>query len=180
VKADITLVLGGARSGKSDVAERLAGDLGPAITYVATGSVPDADADADWAARVQRHRERRPADWVTVEVGGQELGSVLRSLSGPVLLDSLGTWLAGLGDLGTGGDQTTALCDGLISRRSAGHPTILVSEEVGLGVHPSTEVGRMFRDELGSLNRRVAEIADSVLLVVVGRVLALSEPADRS
>jgi adenosylcobinamide kinase/adenosylcobinamide-phosphate guanylyltransferase len=178
VKADITLVLGGARSGKSDVAERLAGDLGQPITYVATGSAPD--GDADWAARVQRHRERRPPDWVTVEIGvGQGLGPALESLAGPVLVDSLGTWLAGMEDLGAGG-ESGALCDGLIARRSAGRRTILVSEEVGLGVHPSSEIGRMFRDELGRLNRRVAEIADSVLLVVAGRVLALSDPADRS
>jgi adenosylcobinamide kinase/adenosylcobinamide-phosphate guanylyltransferase len=168
VNADITLVLGGARSGKSEVAERLAGDLGRPITYVATGPAPD--GDADWAARVQRHRERRPSDWVTVEIGaGRRLRSVLESMAGPVLVDSLGTWLTGMDDLGAGG-ESAALCDGLIARRSAGHPTILVSEEVGLGV----------RDELGALNRRVAEIADSVLLVVAGRVLALSDPADRS
>ena len=179
MKADITLVLGGARSGKSDVAERLAGDFGQPITYVATGSAPD--GDADWAARVQRHRERRPPDWVTVEIGvGQGLGPALESLAGPVLVDSLGTWLAGMDDLGSGGDHSVALCDGLIARRSAGRRTILVSEEVGLGVHPSSEIGRRFRDELGALNRRVAEIADSVLLVVAGRVLALSDPADRS
>jgi adenosylcobinamide kinase/adenosylcobinamide-phosphate guanylyltransferase len=178
VKADITLVLGGARSGKSDVAERLAGDLGQPIIYVATGPAPD--GDAEWATRVQRHRERRPSDWVTVEIGaGERLRSVLESLAGPVLVDSLGTWLAGMDDLGAGG-ESAALCDGLIARRSVGHPTILVSEEVGLGVHPSSEIGRMFRDELGALNRRVAEIADSVLLVVAGRVLALSDPADRS
>ena len=179
MKADITLVLGGARSGKSDVAERLAGALGQPITYVATGSAPD--GDADWAARVQRHRERRPSDWVTVEVGsGQNLGSVLGSLSGPVLLDSLGTWLAAMDDLGAGGDQSVALRQALTARRSAGHPTILVSEEVGLGVHPSSEIGRMFRDELGTLNRLVAEIADSVLLVVAGRVLTLNDPAGRA
>jgi len=175
VKAEVTLVLGGARSGKSEVGERLALAVGNPITFVATGGA--SEGDADWAARVERHRERRPSSWATVEVEpGTDLGSVLGSLSGPVLLDSLGTWLAGLADLGAGGDQGVALCGGLVARRSAGHATIVVSEEVGLGVHPSSSAGRVFRDVLGTLNRQVADLADSVLLVVAGRVLELPEP----
>src|ERR1019366_4591070 len=95
--------------------------------------------DADWAARVARHRERRPAEWVTLEVGAAgDLGAVLGSLTGSVLLDSLGTWVAGLPDLGAGGREGLALIDGLVARRSSGHRTIVVSEEGGLGVHPSS------------------------------------------
>jgi len=175
VKADITLVLGGARSGKSEVAERLALAVGAPITYVATGGAPE--GDADWVERVERHRERRPAEWTTVEVGpADEIGSVLGSIAGPVLLDSVGTWLAGLDDLGAGGDEGMALRDRLVARRSAGQPTIVVSEEVGLGVHPSSSAGRVFRDALGTVNRQIGEVADSVLLVVAGRVLVLGQP----
>ena len=177
--AEITLVLGGARSGKSETGERLALAGRSTVTYVATGGAPR--DDPDWSARVQAHRERRPADWTTVEVESPEdLGSLLRSLTGLVLLDSLGTWLARLGDLGASGKDGVALRDALVARRSAGHPSIVVSEEVGLGVHPSTSAGRSFRDALGSLNRQIAEVADSVLFVVAGRILALSQPGTTS
>lgn len=172
--AEITLVLGGARSGKSEVAERLALGLGSAVTYVATAETPR--DDAEWAERVRRHRERRPSDWDTVEVGrAGDLGALLSSLGGPALVDSLGTWVAGLAGFGDG-ESAWALARALTSRRGAGHPTIVVSEEVGLGVHPSTAAGRLFRDALGVLNREVAAVSDSVLLVVAGRVLPLGAP----
>jgi len=166
----ITLVLGGTRSGKSEVAERLAtaaaGD-GP-VTYVATGS---AAGDADMAGRIARHRARRPAAWVTVEAGpGADLGSVVAGLAGTVLVDSLGTWVAGCADLAADG---ALLCATLAARPGA---TVVVSEEVGLGVHAPTEVGRRFADALGELNRAVADVADRVLLVVAGRVLPLDRP----
>ena len=156
----ITLVLGGVRSGKSEVAERLAG-RGPG-TYLATALVgPD---DDDFAARVARHRARRPASWATVEEP-RAVPAVLGRLHGPVLLDALGTWVAN--DLRPDID---ALVDALVSRRG---DTIVVSEEVGLGVHPMTDVGRAFADRLGEANRRVAEVADRCLLVVAGRVIEL-------
>lgn len=160
----IALVLGGARSGKSEVGESLAAGLPGPVTYVAT-AVP---TDAEMADRVAAHRARRPADWATVEVGrGDDLGAVLRSLSGTVLVDSLGTWLAGAASFAVDG---TRLCDDLGARPG---DTVVVSDEVGLGVHPATELGRDFRDALGGLNRSVAAVADDVLLVVAGRVLSL-------
>lgn len=158
----ITLVLGGARSGKSEVAERLAGAGGGPVTYVATGAA----GDADMAARIEAHRRRRPPAWTTVECGG-DLAGALAAAEGTVLVDALGTWLAGLGG---GAPDTDGLCAALAARRG---DTVVVSDEVGLGVHPSTEVGRRFRDALGALNRRVAEGADEVVLVVAGRVLRL-------
>ncbi|HZI36801.1 MAG TPA: bifunctional adenosylcobinamide kinase/adenosylcobinamide-phosphate guanylyltransferase [Acidimicrobiia bacterium] len=160
----ITLVLGGVRSGKSEVAERLAGP-GPG-TYLATGLV--APGDDDFAGRVARHRARRPASWATVEEP-QAVPEVLARLQGTVLLDALGTWIAN--DLEADID---ALVKALVHRPG---DTIVVSEEVGLGVHPVTEVGRLFADRLGEANRRVAEVADRCLLVVAGRVLDL--PAGR-
>jgi adenosyl cobinamide kinase/adenosyl cobinamide phosphate guanylyltransferase len=169
----ITLVLGGTRSGKSEVAERLAaaaaGD-GP-VTYVATGSA--GDGDADMAGRIARHRARRPPAWATVEAGpGAELGVVVAGLAGTVLVDSLGTWVAGCPDLAVDGPL---LCASLAARPGA---TVVVSEEVGLGVHAPTDVGRRFADVLGELNRAVADVADRVLLVVAGRILPLDRPGD--
>ena len=159
----ITLVLGGARSGKSAVAERLAVRAGSAVTYVATA---DAGEDPDFAARIARHRDRRPAGWETIEAG-RDVVDALRSVDGTVLLDALGPWVAHHAGFAI---DCGALVDTLRDRDG---DTIVVSEEVGLGVHPSTEVGRHFRDALGDVNRRVAAIADEVLLVVAGRVLPL-------
>jgi adenosyl cobinamide kinase/adenosyl cobinamide phosphate guanylyltransferase len=159
----ISLVLGGARSGKSEMAERLASTLPPPVTYVATATV---DGDPDFAARVERHRSRRPADWVTVEAGAA-LIETLAEVNGTVLVDSLGTWLAALPEFEV---DPASLCSLLRTRRG---DTVVVSEEVGLGVHPSTEVGGRFRDALGALNRAVSEVADEVHLVVAGRPIRL-------
>jgi adenosylcobinamide kinase / adenosylcobinamide-phosphate guanylyltransferase len=163
----ITLVLGGARSGKSSVAERLAARLAPTVTYVATGTADD----EDMAARIEAHRARRPAGWETVElVATDDLAPTLRDRHGPVLLDALGTWLARAAAFAVDVD---GLCHVLKTRDG---DTVVVSEEVGLGVHPASDAGRRFRDELGVLNRRVAEVADDVLFVVAGRVLPLERP----
>jgi adenosyl cobinamide kinase/adenosyl cobinamide phosphate guanylyltransferase len=178
----ITLVLGGTRSGKSQVAEDLVADrqvtTGGRVTYVATGRA----TDDDMAARIAAHRARRAAAWATVETGsgdgagvdagpGADLPTVLAGLTGHVLVDSLGTWVAADADLTP---DVPALCAALSERARAGAgDTVLVSEEVGLGVHPATEVGRRFADALGQLNRAVADVADRVLLVVAGRVLPL-------
>jgi adenosyl cobinamide kinase/adenosyl cobinamide phosphate guanylyltransferase len=156
----ITLVLGGARSGKSTVAERLAGPA--AVTYVATGSA----TDADMAARIEAHRARRPPAWSTLEVD-DDLAGALRSVAGTALVDGLGTWLARRPDFAV---DAGGLCGALRQRDG---DTVVVSDEVGLGVHPSSEAGRRFRDALGLLNQAVAEVADEVLLVVAGRVLSL-------
>ncbi len=162
----ITLVLGGARSGKSEVGERLAAALGPDVTYLATAAFDP--ADDDWARRIEKHRARRPPSWTTVEAG-PDLPTIVAALAGPVLVDSLGTWVAGC----SAPPDADALCHALAHRDGS---TVVVSEEVGLGVHPSTEVGRAFRDVLGTLNQAVADVADDVLLVVAGRVLPLARP----
>lgn len=163
----ITLVLGGTRSGKSAVAERLAAEAATAwkapVTYVATASV----TDDNMAGRVAAHRSRRPAGWVTVELDGRDLPPVVAGLPGAVLVDSLGTWLASSPDLTV---DAGALVDALRSRPG---PAVVVSEEVGLSVHPTTAAGRAFVDSLGSLNQAVAAIADRVVLVVAGRTLEL-------
>jgi adenosylcobinamide kinase/adenosylcobinamide-phosphate guanylyltransferase len=166
----IALVLGGAESGKSEVAERLAASLPQPVTYVATWTPVD---DADMQARVAAHRARRPATWTTVE-SGADLPAVLAATAGTVLVDTLGTWVAGAGGVGADGisfaAESGALCAALGWRVG---DTVLVSDEVGLSVHPSTEAGRRFREALGRVNTAVAALADPVWLVVAGRVVNL-------
>ena len=159
----LTLILGGARSGKSGVAESLARDASSPVTYVATGVVGD---DADFAARVAEHRARRPAAWDTLEVGAQ-LAEALGRVRGTVLVDSLGTWLAATRDFAVDVDAL------LVALEAHAGDAIVVTDEVGLGVHPETEVGRAFRDALGRLNQAVAARADAVWLVVAGCVLVV-------
>jgi cobalamin 5'-phosphate synthase/cobalamin synthase len=160
----ITLVLGGARSGKSAVAERLAARAAGPVTYVATAAVDP--ADADHRARVAAHQARRDPTWTTVEAG-PDLPAVLQATPGTVLVDSLGTWVTAHDDMAP---DVAALRAALLARVG---DAVVVSEEVGLGVHPSSELGRRFRDALGAVNVAVADIADEVLLVVAGRLLAV-------
>ena len=161
----ITLILGGARSGKSAFAERLAGSDGRSVTYVATATI---GGDADFEARVRRHRERRPAGWSTAEPG-PDLVRYLAEAAGEatLLVDSLGTWVAQLEDFQA---DKEGLCAALTGR--AGN-TVVVSDEVGLSVHPSTMVGSRFRDALGEVNQAVSNVADRAYLIVAGRPLEL-------
>jgi adenosyl cobinamide kinase/adenosyl cobinamide phosphate guanylyltransferase len=177
VEGQLTLVLGGARSGKSAVAEQLVDRLAAAsalpVTYVATGPADDG-RDPDWSARIAAHRARRPATWSTAEVpAAGDLPAVLRSVAGAVLVDSLGTWVAGSDGFAVPAD---GLCGALVERVATSRPTVVVSDEAGLGVHPSTEAGRLFRDALGEVNQAVSAVAARVLLVVAGRVLELATP----
>ena len=160
-------MLGGARSGKSQVAERVTGGLPLPVTYLATG----APVDDDFMARIAVHRDRRPSEWKTVETGADLVTAVKEVADGTVLIDALGAWVAAHERFHT---DTAALIAALTRRRG---DTVIVSEEVGLSVHPSSEAGRAFRDALGDVNRAVADIADDVLFVVAGRVLRL-DPVD--
>jgi adenosyl cobinamide kinase/adenosyl cobinamide phosphate guanylyltransferase len=165
----MTLVLGGARSGKSDVAEALTAAHGTPVTYVST---MDPAGDPELEARVEAHRRRRDPAWATVEAG-DDLAGLLRSVRGTVLVDSLGPWVAaGLGE-GDSCADADALCAALRTRDG---DTVVVSDEVGLAVHPSTAEGRAFRDALGTLNHAVSSVADRAYLVVAGRPLPLPPP----
>jgi len=158
----LTLVLGGAASGKSSIAERLVAEAGTDIVYVATGVV----TDDDMAARIAAHRDRRPPTWTTVETS--DLPATVANLPAqPALIDSLGTWVAHTHDFAVDVDALVA------ALRTRTAPTVVVSDEVSLGVHPETETGRRFRDALGHVNRFVGDVADEVLFVVAGRVLRL-------
>ena len=163
------LVLGGARSGKSRYAESL---MGEGVRYVACG--PAADTDPEWAGRVRLHRERRPASWTTLET--LDLAPILGMSDGSTLVDCLSTWLSGvLDEVGVwtgapGADVALATrVDALLGAWSgAAHRVVAVSNEVGSGVVPATVSGRRFRDELGTLNARVAAASDAVWLVTAG------------
>ena len=135
------------------------------MTYVATATV---SGDPDFDARVGRHRERRPAQWRTEEPGRDLIAFVEADRSGATLLiDSLGTWVASFEAFEADGPR---LGRALSARPGA---AIVVSEEVGLGVHPSTEVGGRFRDALGEVNQAISQVAEQAYLVVAGRALPL-------
>ncbi|HEV2252439.1 MAG TPA: bifunctional adenosylcobinamide kinase/adenosylcobinamide-phosphate guanylyltransferase [Streptosporangiaceae bacterium] len=171
------LVLGGARSGKSEQAElRLAGE--PDVTYVATGPRLQAE-DPEWAARVAAHRARRPAWWRTAET--TDLARALGGASGALLIDGIGTWLAAaMDECGSwdGSSQGAARLAGRIGGlvgawRQTRARVVAVSDEAGLGVVPATPAGRLFRDELGRLNQVLAAESEEAELVVAGRVVPL-------
>ena len=177
-----TLVLGGARSGKSRHAQRLLAACAE-VLYVAPGPVPDG-SDSDWAARVAAHRRDRPEGWTTLET--DDVPAALEDATQPVLVDCLVTWLAAvMGAAGAwesaDGDTTwhghvDAEVDRLLRAwRSAPVPVVAVSNEVGSGVVPGTRSGVLFRDALGRLNRQVADLTDDVRLVVAGRVQRLED-----
>ncbi len=169
-----TLVLGGARSGKSAHAESLLADRSD-VTYLATST--RADDDTEWTARVAAHRARRPAGWTTVETTAPS--ELLRG--GAVLVDSVTTWVAALmEETGVWADEPDALdrlaarCDALVNAWAMTPADVVaVSDEVGLGVVPETRSGRLFRDTLGVVNQRLAGTADAVWFVVAGLPLRL-------
>jgi len=177
----VSLVLGGARSGKSTHAEKLAsGTLfgaspRPAI-YIATAEA----GDVEMATRIMAHRARRGGTWTTVEEP-LKLGEAIAVAAAhrqPVLVDCLTLWLSNLmqagADLDEAADRLLQALDGLAA------PLVFVSNEVGLGIVPETPLGRAFRDAQGRLNMRMAERADRVILMTAGLPLTLKDrPASR-
>ncbi|MBT2406977.1 MULTISPECIES: bifunctional adenosylcobinamide kinase/adenosylcobinamide-phosphate guanylyltransferase [unclassified Streptomyces] len=176
-----TLVLGGARSGKSYEAELRLGGF-PEVVYVATGGTRE--GDSEWAARVGLHRERRPATWRTVETC--DLVPLLVEGGPPLLIDCLALWLTDAMDRAGAWDDAVWAGDGqkrlrermaelVAAVRSTRRTVVLVSNEVGSGVVPATASGRRFRDELGRLNANVAGECEHVLLVVAGQAVVLKD-----
>ena len=164
----ITLILGGARSGKSAHAERLIGERG---LYIATAEA----GDDEMAERIRAHRERRGVGWETIEEPLDLAGALERHAGAdrPVLVDCLTLWLSNL--MGAGRD-VEAETRRLIERFGAPPcPVVLVSNEVGLGLVPATPLGRAFRDHAGRLNQRVAAAADRVIFVAAGLPITLKD-----
>lgn len=174
-----TLVLGGARSGKSVEAERRL-EAFPDVVYVATGGTRG--GDGEWAARVAAHRERRPGSWRTMETC--DLVPLLKDDGPPLLIDCLSLWLTDAMDSVGAWDDAEWAGGGeraLRERvrelagavRQARRVVVAVSNEVGSGIVPATASGRRYRDELGRLNAAVAAECEQVLLVVAGQALVL-------
>ena len=172
----VSLVLGGARSGKSTYAEKLAtgtlfgGAPRPAL-YIATAEA----GDVEMATRIMAHRARRGANWTTIEapLALDEAMLANAEASRPILVDCLTLWLSNLmhagRDLDEAADDLVRSLDGLAA------PVVFVSNEVGLGIVPETPLGRAFRDAQGRLNMRMAERADRVISMTAGLPLVLKD-----
>lgn len=169
----ITLLVGGARSGKSARALRLASDWDGQVVFVATAE----DRDSEMAARIARHRLERPASWRTVEAP-LELVRAFDSIPAGafVILDCLTLWVSNALEAGGTEDEidreARALASTLAERAG---PAIVVSNEVGLGIVPANELARTYRDVLGRVNGSFAAAASRSFLVVAGRGLPLEE-----
>jgi adenosylcobinamide kinase / adenosylcobinamide-phosphate guanylyltransferase len=172
----LTLLLGGARSGKSALAQRLAGRWDGPVTVLVTGEA----RDAEMAERVRRHRAARPAGWRTVEEP-LELEAALAAVPSDAcaLVDCLTLWVANLLEKGlTDGQVTERARSAAAVAAARAAPTVAVSNEVGAGIVPADAVSRRYRDLLGQVNASWAAAADQALLLVAGRAVALADPLD--
>ena len=175
----LVLVSGPSRGGKSRWAEHLASQSGLPVLYLATGAQPDRSPDQGWRARVEAHRRRRPSHWLCLETG-PDLAAALEERLHPdhrqhhhlQLIDSLGSWLAW--HLEEDDLSWQRRCDQLLALlQRPGPPVLLVVEETGWGVVPSTAIGGLFRDRLGALQQRLMQDCNGAWLVVAGRALDL-------
>ena len=163
------LVLGGARSGKSALAERLAIESGDPVVFIATGEARDEEMEE----RIRRHREDRPASWQTLEAPVELLAAIASCSHGDFLVvDCLTLWVSNLLEKRMeSGDITVAATE--VAQELSHRRGVVVSNEVGLGIVPANELARAFRDALGSVNATFAGAAERVVLMVAGRALEL-------
>lgn len=175
----VTLLLGGARSGKSTLAVALGRRAAGPVRFVATARLTPpptpGPVDDDLAARVARHRAERPAHWTTVETTDVVAALAASPEDALVIVDCVTLWVAdALMADGRDAEAEARTAAGVLAARRS--PTVLVSNEVGLGVHPETELGREFRDVLGRVNSTLATTADRTLFVAAGRAVRLDDP----
>lgn len=170
-----TFLLGGARSGKSDLAQRLIASVGSRVSVVVTAEA----GDAEMVDRISRHQLSRPKSWATLEAP-RSLGATISGVPSDhaLLVDCISFWVA---NRVMDGDPSEAIESeaGNIARHLAARlsPVVVVGNEVGQGLVPADEVSRRFRDVNGRVNRILADTADKSLLVVAGRLLPL-QPAE--
>ena len=157
----IILYIGGARSGKSRLAEARTRTFSETPIYIATAEA----GDAEMAARIARHKADRGEGWTVVE-DSLDLVGVLARASGPCLVDCLTLWLSNLMMAGRDIEGETAAL--LVALKAAPHPIVLVTNEVGHGIVPENALARAYRDQAGRLNQAVAGVADEVVLVTAG------------
>ncbi len=168
------LVLGGARSGKSRHALEEARQAGTSVAFLATARA----LDGDMATRIGRHRAERPARWTTIEEPYEVPAASRRAARSHdlVVVDCVTVWVSNLMERGDDDALVLAAVDDLAKLlRERLVSVILVSNEVGEGVHPPTELGRRFRDLLGLANQRLAAAADRVTLMVAGLPLTAKD-----
>jgi adenosylcobinamide kinase/adenosylcobinamide-phosphate guanylyltransferase len=170
----LTLLLGGARSGKSALAVRLAAGFDGPVAVVVTGEA----RDAEMAERIRRHRAGRPGHWRTVEAP-RELEAALVAVpeAAFVVVDCLTLWVSNLLEQGLADDRVEELARAAAAVAAArAAPTVAVSNEVGSGIVPATPLARRYRDLLGQVNAVWAGAADQALLLVAGRAVPLLDP----
>ncbi len=165
--ARLTLILGGARSGKSRYAEGLITALPGPWIYVATAEA----RDSEMAERIATHRARRGTGWTTIEAPRDLAGALAAHGKTPVLVDCLTLWLSNVLLADADVDAEIAQLEGSLAHVAA--PIVLVANEVGFGIVPDNALGRRFRDLQGLLNQRIAARADRVILVVAGLPLTM-------
>ena len=164
------LLLGGARSGKSALAVRLAVESGRPVTVIATATA----GDEEMAERIQRHRSSRSAEWKTIEEPVDLLGAIRSAGAGHFLVvDCLTLWVTNLLGAGHGVAEFSGLIEPVVLELSAGRG-VVVSNEVGMGIVPANELARRFRDVLGFVNTRFASGAERAVLMIAGRVVELA------
>lgn len=165
----LTLVLGGARSGKSRHAEDLIKSAAPPWSYIATAEA----LDEEMGERIALHRDRRDARWLTIDAPRDLARAIAKADAEgrPVLIDCLTLWLSNTMLADADVAQASADLAGVLSE--ARGPIVAVSNEVGFGLVPETALGRRFRDAQGRLNQQVAAVADRVVLVAAGLPLTL-------
>ena len=163
----VTLVLGGARSGKSRHAEALVTAYPAPWVYIATAQA----FDHEMVARIALHQTRRDAGWRTIEAPLDLSGALHGAGNAPVLLDCLTLWLTNL--MLSEADLPAAIDNIEVALFSRSAPTVVVSNEVGLGIVPDNALARAFRDQAGMLHQRIAARADRVLFIVAGLPLVL-------